>query len=180
MKHQATAGGAVDSAEYYNYDMFNRMISRSATNTPEQFFVYDGQNLLLVLNSKGVVQDRYFNGPAVDQVLASFAAKFGEMGSGLAGASSRAAAAAAECDGVSTSCFPAGTPVATSTGSVLIEAIRQGNEVWAYDLLASQWRTCRVLQTFVHEFEGTSAFITVEGETTRIHVWPSILDCARR
>ncbi len=71
VKHQATVGGAVDSAVYYNYDMFNRMISRSATNTPEQFFVYDGQNLLLVLNSKGVVQDRYFNGPAVDQVLAS-------------------------------------------------------------------------------------------------------------
>ena len=72
---------------------------------------------------------------------------------------------AAECDGISTFCFPAGTPVATSAGSVAIEAIRVGNEVWAYDLISSQWRLCRVLQTFVHDHEGTSAFITVQDET---------------
>ena len=80
-------------------------------------------------------------------------------------ADAEAVEARAECDGLSTFCFPAGTPVATSAGSVLIEAIRVGNEVWAYDLIASQWRLCRVLQTFVHDHEGTSAFITVEDET---------------
>jgi hypothetical protein len=70
-----------------------------------------------------------------------------------------------QCDGINTNCFPAGTLVATSTGPVAIEAIRIGNDVWAYDLVASQWRLCRVLQTFVHDHEGTSAFITVQGET---------------
>ena len=97
--------------------------------------------------------------PGMNSVAEGFTAIAGPM------AGSSEAAAIAECDGISTFCFPAGTPVATSTGAVLIEAIRIGNEVWAYDLIASQWRTCRVLQTFVHDHEGTSAFITVEGET---------------
>ncbi len=71
---------------------------------------------------------------------------------------------ATECnDGIN--CFPAGTLVATCGGNLPIEQIRRGHEVWAFDLVAGVWRLCRVLQTFVHDHEGTSAFITVQGET---------------
>jgi hypothetical protein len=73
--------------------------------------------------------------------------------------------AAAECDGINTHCFPAGTLVATGCGPEPIEEIRRDNQVWAFDLVTGTWRLCRVLQTFVHDFEGTSAFITVDGET---------------
>lgn len=47
------------------------------------------------------------------------------------------------------SCFPAGTPVATSEGLRPIETIRAGDRVWAYDLVASQWRLCRVKEPVV-------------------------------
>lgn len=62
-------------------------------------------------------------------------------------------------------CFPAGTPVATADGVVPVEAVKVGEKVWAYDLVESQWRTCRVLQTFTRKYEGNSASITVAGET---------------
>jgi hypothetical protein len=55
--------------------------------------------------------------------------------------------------------------VATSTGPVAIESIRIGNDVWAYDLVASQWRLCRVLQTFVSDYQGHLVFLRVGGET---------------
>ena len=74
VKYQAKVGGPVISEVQYSYNVFNQMISRTVggnTAAPtEQFYVYDGQNLLLVLNAQGVVQERYFNGSAVDQVLA--------------------------------------------------------------------------------------------------------------
>ena len=58
----------------YMYDAFNREISKTATlsggSSSEQWCIYDGQNLLLTLNSSsGAVADRYLNGPLVDQVL---------------------------------------------------------------------------------------------------------------
>jgi len=62
------------------------------------------------------------------------------------------------------SCFPAGTIVASVYGPVPIEAIKAGDEVWAYDLVASQWRACRVLETFARNYEGNSASITVADE----------------
>jgi RHS repeat-associated protein len=62
-------------------------------------------------------------------------------------------------------CFPAGTLVHTATGLQRIETVKAGQEVWAYDLIASQWRACRVLETFTRLYEGHSTFVTVEGET---------------
>jgi hypothetical protein len=62
-------------------------------------------------------------------------------------------------------CFPAGTLVGTLAGLRAIETIEQGDQVWAYDVVAGQWRGCRVLQTFCTMYEGNSVFVTVAGET---------------
>ena len=101
-------------------------------------------------------------GAAIEEGVAKLSEQASEL---LERLESAAPSAPAECDNVSTWCFPAGTPVAASGGNVPIEAIGIGNEVWAFDLINGQWRLCRVLQTFVHDHEGKSAFITVEGET---------------
>ena len=58
----------------YGYDLFERMVSRDdgGEDGPE-YYVYDGENLALVLDLVGeqtVVNERYLFGPAVDQVLA--------------------------------------------------------------------------------------------------------------
>ncbi len=65
---------------HYTYDAFNRRIGETVTNsagTSTQWFVYDGQNVVLQLNAAGGVTERYLCGPAVDQVLAE------ENGSGV-------------------------------------------------------------------------------------------------
>ncbi len=62
------------------------------------------------------------------------------------------------------SCFPAGTPVATSEGLRPIESIRAGDLVWAYDLVASQWRVCPVNEPYHLSYRGTSVFMLVAGE----------------
>ncbi len=61
-------------------------------------------------------------------------------------------------------CFPAGTLVATPRGLFPIETIKAGDEVWAYDLVRSEWVTRQVLQKFVTDHDGTSATITVADE----------------
>ena len=62
-------------------------------------------------------------------------------------------------------CFPAGTPVSTVDGLRPIETIKRDDKVWAYDLTASQWRPCRVMQTFTTRYRGRSVLVTVAGET---------------
>jgi RHS repeat-associated protein len=55
------------------YDVFNRRISETVTAGgvgTTQYFVYDGQQVVLQLNASGAVTERYLWGPAVDQVLA--------------------------------------------------------------------------------------------------------------
>jgi RHS repeat-associated protein len=62
------------------YDAFNRRIGETVTNsagTSTQWYVYDGQNVVLQLNAAGGVTERYLCGRAVDQVLAA------ENGSGV-------------------------------------------------------------------------------------------------
>jgi RHS repeat-associated protein len=75
--------GNVTETIQYSYDVFNRWIGEAA-NYPNgggqdstQWFVYDGQNVVLQLNASGGVTERYLCGPAVDQVLAE------ENGSGV-------------------------------------------------------------------------------------------------
>ena len=68
----------------YTYDAFNNLIGRTLTaytyegesTTPASTtvttgqFVYDGDNMVLMLDGSGNVTDRVLYGPAVDQVLA--------------------------------------------------------------------------------------------------------------
>jgi RHS repeat-associated protein len=62
----------------YSYDAFNRLTTRTVTlysggvaGTPVTgHFVYDGDNMVLMLDDSGAVTDRVLYGPAVDQVLA--------------------------------------------------------------------------------------------------------------
>ena len=57
----------------YKYDAFDRLVAKdvtTASGTTSERYVYDGDNLVLVLAPNGTVIDRYLNGPAVDQVLA--------------------------------------------------------------------------------------------------------------
>ena len=61
-------------------------------------------------------------------------------------------------------CFPAGTPVSTVGGLVPIETVKVRDEVWAYNLLKSEWAKCSVLKTFARDREGTTATITIAGE----------------
>jgi RHS repeat-associated protein len=62
-------------------------------------------------------------------------------------------------------CFPAGTLVATPRGQFPIESLKVGDEVWAYDLVVSRWVARKILRTYVSDHDGTSAKITVAGET---------------
>ncbi len=72
--HYQTFGGTADNSVGYCYDVFNRMVSEQQTigGTLNEDYVYDGQNLQLVLDgSSGAVKERELWGPAVDQILAS-------------------------------------------------------------------------------------------------------------
>lgn len=62
-------------------------------------------------------------------------------------------------------CFPAGVLVDTESGHKEIQTVAAGEKVWAYDVVSSDWRLCRVLQTFERDYDGDSVFITVDGET---------------
>ena len=54
----------------YAYDAFGRMVTQTESGATQNF-IYDGQNIALVLNASGQVIERELYGPAVDQVLAS-------------------------------------------------------------------------------------------------------------
>jgi RHS repeat-associated protein len=61
---------------HYTYDGFDRLINKEidtngdGTYETSESYVYDGANIVLVLNSAGSVTNRYLQGPGVDQVLA--------------------------------------------------------------------------------------------------------------
>ncbi len=62
----------------YGNDPFGRMVSRSSsvtvddvTTTTDENFIYDGQNVALILDDSGAVMERELGGPAVDQYFAS-------------------------------------------------------------------------------------------------------------
>jgi RHS repeat-associated protein len=63
-----------DTSVAYTYDVFDRMVCEDQTvGSPgtDEYFIYDGQNPVLVLNPNGSVIQRELWGPAVDQILAS-------------------------------------------------------------------------------------------------------------
>jgi RHS repeat-associated protein len=64
-------------------------------------------------------------------------------------------------------CFPAGTPVSTTSGLRPIESIEPGHQVWTYDLVSSQWLPCAVLRSFRRKHEGLAVDVMLAGETIR-------------
>ena len=65
------AGSGSTSETDYSYNAAGQMVTMSPNSGPSQHYVYDGQNLALVLNSSGQVLERDLYGPAVNQVLAT-------------------------------------------------------------------------------------------------------------
>jgi len=53
----------------YKYDALGRRIQRTTSAGADERFVYDGQDVLLDLNSSGAVTTSYLNGPGVDDHL---------------------------------------------------------------------------------------------------------------
>jgi RHS repeat-associated protein len=60
-------------------------------------------------------------------------------------------------------CFPAGTPVWTSDGSVCIESIRPGDVILTRSLKSGKPVACEVTRVFVHEYTGEFVTITLSG-----------------
>ena len=68
--NQLTAINGNGENATFAYDAFGLMVSQTEDGVTQNF-VYDGQNLALVLNASGQVIDRELYGSAVDQVLAT-------------------------------------------------------------------------------------------------------------
>ena len=66
----AYMSGTASSESDYGYDAFARMVSETAGGTTENF-IYDGDNVALVLSGGGQVIDRNLYGEAVDQILST-------------------------------------------------------------------------------------------------------------
>jgi len=67
---ELTAVNGPNGNATYAYDAFGQMVSETENNTTENY-VYDGQDLALVLTADGQVTERELYAAAVDQVLAS-------------------------------------------------------------------------------------------------------------
>jgi RHS repeat-associated protein len=72
-----SAGGTVLSDARYTYDAFGRRVSKwvdadgaGPGAAVTERYVYDGQNIILVVSAAGAATHRYFHGPGVDQILA--------------------------------------------------------------------------------------------------------------
>ena len=69
--YAAYKSGTATSQVAYGYDPFGGLVSRTPAGGTAEYFVNDGQNVALVLNSIGQVTERQLWGPAVDQILAT-------------------------------------------------------------------------------------------------------------
>ncbi len=71
-----TSGGTTTEHIHFTYDVFNRRIGQQidsdgdGTYDSTERYVYDGNSLVLVLNSSGSVTHTFLNGPGANQVLA--------------------------------------------------------------------------------------------------------------
>jgi RHS repeat-associated protein len=71
-----TSAHALTKRVEYEYDLFNRRISKRVDDDGDtnfdwaQRFVYDGEDVVLVFDDTGSLTNRYLHGPAVDQILA--------------------------------------------------------------------------------------------------------------
>jgi RHS repeat-associated protein len=71
-----TSGGTTTEHVHYTYHPLNRRISQSIDSNGDgtydsvENYVYDGSNLLMVVNGSGNVTHTFLNGPAANQVIA--------------------------------------------------------------------------------------------------------------
>lgn len=73
-----------------------------------------------------------------------------------------------------TNCFLADTVVGTEFGLRAIQDVRASDRVWAFDLVAGEWKLRHVIETYQHEHEGDVVAATVAGEvieSTGHHPW---------
>ncbi len=89
------------------------------------------------------------------------------LAAGAGNLAGKALAALGKRFGIIPQCFPAGTPVSTAGGLKPIEQVEAGEEVWAFDLAASQWRLCPVIQRLSAARRDALVAIKVAGETIR-------------
>jgi hypothetical protein len=71
-------------------------------------------------------------------------------------------------------CFSADTLIATEHGQKAIQNIRASERVWAFDLVANEWKLRHVIETYQHEHDGDMAAVSVAGEeieSTGHHPW---------
>jgi hypothetical protein len=71
-------------------------------------------------------------------------------------------------------CFLAGTVVGTEHGPRPIQDVRADDRVWAFDLVAGEWKLRRVMETYRHDHDGDVVAATVAGEvieSTGHHPW---------
>lgn len=61
-------------------------------------------------------------------------------------------------------CFPAGTAVATQAGPKPIEFFRPGDQVLGFNLVTGEWLLPCVAEAYEHDYEGKLLAITVAGE----------------
>ena len=69
--YSAYQSASATSQVVYGYDAFGQIVSRTPAGGTAEYFVNDGQNVALVLNSGGQVTERELWGPGVDQILAT-------------------------------------------------------------------------------------------------------------
>ena len=72
LTHKASLDAEADLVIDYSYDIENRMVEEDEVvgGSLDERMIYDGSQLLEVLNSDNSVLERYLNGAAVDQVFA--------------------------------------------------------------------------------------------------------------
>ena len=69
LTHQAFYEATPDLEISYSYDIFNRLTEESGDGIDDRY-IWDGGNVLEILNSSDNPTERFLDGPAVDQVLA--------------------------------------------------------------------------------------------------------------
>lgn len=95
---------------------------------------------------------------------------------GWAAARAAAAGAAGACRNTlnSNNCFPANTSVAAEHGQKPIQEITSDDKVWAFDLVAGEWKLRHVIETYKHEHKGNIVEVSIHGEeikSTEHHPW---------
>src|SRR5207302_5095416 len=72
--------------------------------------------------------------------------------------------AAAQGAGKFVNCFPEDTVVATEHGRKPIQDVKASDNIWAFDLVAGEWKLRHVIETYEHGYVGDMVALTVADE----------------